>query len=521
MKSKLLITALLLFTLNIFAQNVPSYVPTNGLVGWWPFNGNANDESGNGNNGVVYGATLTSDRLGNTNKSYSFSSVPNRIEIGNTLSPSTQIGSPNSSWSASAWINKNNSTGTLAISDYNSIAGNTNPGENDMTMAIHLQVYQNYANVGLRSNNVDYNVSGGQVSNSQWHHIAFTADNGILKLYFDGSIVGQTIYISSSNFYEAPFYRIGASMWNGNYGPSTGIIDEVGIWNRALTQQEITALYNAQTCNSSSNIITADGPTTFCAGNSVNLKSDVVGGTYQWKKNGVNVSSNGTSRTYKATATGSYTCVATCNGTALTSNAIQVTSKTNAAITVTTTGATSFCVGDSVTLNCTNLGSNYSVQWYRTNVSMENATNYTQVVKQPGTYKVVSKNLTTGCSRISSSSVVVAVNCRLANPDVIAVENDLNDESARTLREDMPETIRIYPNPNDGSFTFEFQTDTEGAGDLQIINMMGQSIYNANVTATNGFVQHQINLGDQFEKGLYIVRYTLNGKQYDRKLMLK
>jgi hypothetical protein len=44
------------------AQNVPAYVPTNGLVGWWPFNGNANDESGNGNHGTVNGATLTADR---------------------------------------------------------------------------------------------------------------------------------------------------------------------------------------------------------------------------------------------------------------------------------------------------------------------------------------------------------------------------------------------------------------------------------------------------------------------------
>ncbi len=43
---------------------IPSYVPTNGLVGWWPFNGNANDESGNGNNGTVNGASLTSDRFG-------------------------------------------------------------------------------------------------------------------------------------------------------------------------------------------------------------------------------------------------------------------------------------------------------------------------------------------------------------------------------------------------------------------------------------------------------------------------
>ena len=57
-----------------FAQ-VPNYVPTNGLVGWWPFNGNANDESGNGNNGTVNGATLTTDRFGNVNKAYSFDGV--------------------------------------------------------------------------------------------------------------------------------------------------------------------------------------------------------------------------------------------------------------------------------------------------------------------------------------------------------------------------------------------------------------------------------------------------------------
>lgn len=53
------------------AQNVPNYVPTNGLVGWWPFTGNANDESGNGNHAVVNAALLTSDRTGNANTAYS------------------------------------------------------------------------------------------------------------------------------------------------------------------------------------------------------------------------------------------------------------------------------------------------------------------------------------------------------------------------------------------------------------------------------------------------------------------
>jgi len=52
------------FTNKLYSQSVPSYVPSNGLVGWWGFNGNAQDGSGNGNHGTVNGATLTTDRLG-------------------------------------------------------------------------------------------------------------------------------------------------------------------------------------------------------------------------------------------------------------------------------------------------------------------------------------------------------------------------------------------------------------------------------------------------------------------------
>ena len=68
---KLLFVLLFLSVLSVNAQ-VPSYVPTNGLVAYYPFNGNANDASGNGNNGVVNGATLTSDRNGNVENAYNF-----------------------------------------------------------------------------------------------------------------------------------------------------------------------------------------------------------------------------------------------------------------------------------------------------------------------------------------------------------------------------------------------------------------------------------------------------------------
>ena len=74
MKNKSLLftlAAMLGFTAATMAQNVPNYVPTNGLVGWWPFNGNANDESGNGNNAVMQGnATFALDRYSIANSSY-------------------------------------------------------------------------------------------------------------------------------------------------------------------------------------------------------------------------------------------------------------------------------------------------------------------------------------------------------------------------------------------------------------------------------------------------------------------
>ena len=57
------------------AQPVPSYVPVNGLVSWYPFSGNANDESGNGNHATVNGAVLTNDRFSNPNAAYAYDGV--------------------------------------------------------------------------------------------------------------------------------------------------------------------------------------------------------------------------------------------------------------------------------------------------------------------------------------------------------------------------------------------------------------------------------------------------------------
>ena len=74
MKNKKLLLLIfgLIMTAQMIYSQVPSYVTTNGLVGYWPFNGNANDQAPNGNNGTVNGASLTTDRFENVNSAYNY-----------------------------------------------------------------------------------------------------------------------------------------------------------------------------------------------------------------------------------------------------------------------------------------------------------------------------------------------------------------------------------------------------------------------------------------------------------------
>ena len=66
-------------------------LPTDGLVAWYPFNGNANAESWNGNDGVINGPVLTSDRFNNATNAYSFDGLDDYIDIGNKVKPNFPI----------------------------------------------------------------------------------------------------------------------------------------------------------------------------------------------------------------------------------------------------------------------------------------------------------------------------------------------------------------------------------------------------------------------------------------------
>ncbi len=277
----------LLITSSLLAQ-VPAYVPANGLVGYWPFNGNANDESGNGNHGTVNGATLTADRNGNANSAYGFQANNQHILIGENLNNGAEIGFPNTSWSVNAWFLNDGTNQLIIFSDYNSFAGNTNNGENDLIFSFLNQYNENIAYGSMRHfPSGDYGCQGNSIEINNWKMYSCIYSQGTISMYINGTLLCSTLYNNDLNYRESPVYRIGASMWNGNYAQSYGYLDDIAIYNRALTQEEITALYNGTTaisgctntaaCNYNAAATQDDGSCTYpaqtylnCAGTCIN-----------------------------------------------------------------------------------------------------------------------------------------------------------------------------------------------------------------------------------------------------------
>lgn len=249
-KKNLLMTALAIFGFaTITLAQVPSYVPTNGLVGWWPFNGNANDESGNGNNGTVYGATLNNDRFGNANKAYSFDGINDYISV--LSSTSLNFGAGNS-FTISFYY----SPGTVVsrASGYNGVIGKAwatgiNPprgwqiGRDNSTFRFESRGGTDLTNANNNPPCGDNNIYA--ITALQNDHYVFVFERVLneIYLYKNSSLVHITscsdIFREMDN--NSPLL-IGVDREGSFF--SSGIMDDIGIWNRALTQQEITDLYN-------------------------------------------------------------------------------------------------------------------------------------------------------------------------------------------------------------------------------------------------------------------------------------
>ncbi len=229
-KNYLKLLVALVFATNLMAQNIPSYVPKDGLVGWWPFNGNANDESGNGNHGTVNGATLTTDRNGKANSAYSFDGLTNNIQIPHNLKLNPQFpfsisffGLTNQPKKNQTWIS-------------------TNPY--GITKGWDFMPYQNTGmNLELSIDNKWKSFSSSYLFEmNTWTHCVVVFNKTNAMVYVNNILIERLNYDGGLLTYGDKLPLMFGSTVIGEHWLS-GKIDDITIHNRALTDQEIKQLY--------------------------------------------------------------------------------------------------------------------------------------------------------------------------------------------------------------------------------------------------------------------------------------
>lgn len=198
------------------------------LVAYYPFNGSTNDLSGHSLNGVNQGATLTSDRSGNSNAAYHFNGSSS-INI-----PATAAFNGMSSFTLAAWIKPDNTNQGVIVSK-------VSPNR-DFVLDV-VPGDSGYLNAQFAHNATYFHgwATSPKVPTNSWTHVASVWDGASWQLFINGSLAGQASTGGQSPLWTGTDMEIGALLSGGLLG-FTGSIDEVQVYNTSLTQEEITEL---------------------------------------------------------------------------------------------------------------------------------------------------------------------------------------------------------------------------------------------------------------------------------------
>ena len=239
MKIHCLVLALILLSgvvNNSTGQIIPAHIPTEGLIGWWPFTGNANDESTNQNHGVNNGAVLTTDRFGNAEQAYMFNGTSSYISVPTSAS----LESPSYGLTMSAWVNL--SGVSLVGQPFAPILTKTNSSSNGFMYRLDIDVNATafFAGINNWSSNVGTPYAFAQ---NKWYLVTAVIDSFTTYLYVNDTLISSQAFIANIINHTQPL-EIGKDT-PGLVEIFNGKIDDIGIWKRPLTQNEVKTIFTS------------------------------------------------------------------------------------------------------------------------------------------------------------------------------------------------------------------------------------------------------------------------------------
>ena len=231
MKKLLTILFAVALGLNLSAQ-VPDYVPTDGLVAWYPLNGDVLDIGPTGMNGVNYGAQCDENRNQIPCEAMSFTA-------GDYLSVPADSSFTSQEGTMTGWV-KLNSYAQSGASGYNHFFNRWEVNSHEFVFAANIYGLYIYVENELFQSDTLPNLN-------EWHHLAFSYSSisGMAKIYIDGQNIAEFEGVDTVTPTNHPLH-IGGNPFVPAYNSVDGSMDDVGIWERTLELSEISALYNAQ-----------------------------------------------------------------------------------------------------------------------------------------------------------------------------------------------------------------------------------------------------------------------------------
>ena len=261
--ARLFIFFFLIINISARAQ-IPAYIPKDGLVAWYPFSCNANDLSVNRNDAMVYEAAATADRFGNSNSAYYFDGINNYISA-----PAIPALNFTNKLSLSVWVKLDDYSLRGGDQSRVIIGKQRSPNQTGFNM-LALNGTRIYA-FGLHDGSAKASVDATDtLSSGTWHNIVAVYDGATMYLYKDGILIQKASFSITLTPSSQPLYIGGEGSMKRYF---KGAIDDVALWNRALSPAEVSEVY--------SGMGSITGLSAVTVGKTIQLGTALQGGTWR------------------------------------------------------------------------------------------------------------------------------------------------------------------------------------------------------------------------------------------------